>query len=494
MEQRRRSRIVQYLVAASVSLASLTLGVSSTWPTPVLPKLKNINETNVDINDQEISWMLAMNSPGFIAGSFATRFISDRFGRKATILGSAFPMALGTVLLLFAQKAWLLYVTRFLWGGSTGMIGTVVSMYLAEIADKDIRGTLSVGTRFMFNLGALLVTAVGPFMSYQTLNSSLVILPVCYFVACWWIPESPYYYLKEGRTHDAGKTLTKLRSYKDKKEMEDELSILQSSVSNEMRRDSSVKELFTGKQYRSAIIISAGLKLTQIMAGVMAVQHYLGTIMQDTKAEIKLNTVFIIFGAVRFVIGIMSSVLADRVGRRPLLIYSFLGTGICHIIAGAYFFCQEVLKINQASLTPYAIIPLIGILGSSVISTLGFSSIIFVVPAEIFPINIKAVAMASLSIYGGILGFIVAKFFQDLKDWTGLCGVFWIYSGVAIAGALFSFIYVPETKGKSLREIQVLLQGDLYDEGDGKLDQVVAKDDHRDTELQELNRRDVSRL
>lgn len=90
-------------------------------------------------------------------------------------------------------------------------------MYLAEIADKDIRGTLSVGTRFMFNLGALLVTAVGPFMSYQTLNSSLVILPVCYFVACWWIPESPYYYLKEGRTHDAGKTLTKLRSYKDKK-------------------------------------------------------------------------------------------------------------------------------------------------------------------------------------------------------------------------------------------------------------------------------------
>ncbi|XP_063825376.1 facilitated trehalose transporter Tret1-like [Ostrinia nubilalis] len=487
-----RSRIVQYLVAASVSLASLTLGVSSAWPTPVLPKF-HANETGVEITDQGASWMLAMNSPGFIAGSFATRFISDKFGRKATILVSAYPMALGTIVLLFAKTAWLLYITRFLWGASTGMIGTVVSMYLAEIADKDLRGTLSVGTRFMFNLGTLLAISVGPFLSYQALNSSLIVLPVCYFVACWWIPESPYYYLKEGRVHDAGKTLTKLRSYKDKKEMEDELSALQSSVANEMRRDSSVKELFTGKQYRRAIIISTGLKLAQIMVGVVTVQHYLGRIMQDTKSDINLATIFIIFGAVRFVIGIMSSILADRVGRRPLLIYSFLGTAICHIIAGAYFFCQEVLQIDQASLTPYVIIPLIGIFGSSIVSTIGFGSIIFVIPAEIFPINIKAVALSALSIYGGVLGFIVAKFFQDLKDWTGLCGVFWIYSGVAIAGAVFSLLCVPETKGKSLEEIQILLQGDLYDGGDGRTSQ-VAKADEKDTELQELNKKDSTNL
>lgn len=190
----------------------------------------------------------------------------------------------------------------------------------------------------------------------------------------------------------------------------------------------------------------------------------------------------------------MSSVLADRVGRRPLLIYSFFGTGVCHIIAGAYFFSQEVLQIDQTLLAPYAWIPFAGILGSSIVSTLGFSSIIFVVPAEIFPLNIKAVAMSSLSIFGGILGFIVAKGYQELKDLAGLCGVFWIYAGIAIIGAVFSFICVPETKGKSLVEIQMLLQGALYDDSDGNLSNVKTDVNDKDTELHELNKKDVTRL
>ncbi|CAH0397991.1 unnamed protein product [Chilo suppressalis] len=489
----KRKRIVQYMVAAAVSLASMTLGAISTWPTPVIAKF-HANETNEHISDKEISWMLAMSSPGFIAGSVATRYISDAYGRRTTVLGSSIPMVLGTILVLFSLKAWALYMARFLWGWGTGMIGTVVSMYLAEIADKDLRGTLSVGTRFMFNFGTLLVISIGPFLSYTVLNLSLLVLPLVYFIACCWIPESPYYYLKEGRVEEARRVLSKLRSYKDSKAVEDELMVMKSSVSTEMKRDSSVKELLTGDRYRKAVVISAGLKLTQIMTGVMTVQQYLGRIMQDTQTDIKLSTVFIIFGAVRFLIGIMSSVLVDRVGRRTLLIYSFFSTAFCHIVVGSYFFCQEVLKIDQTLLTPYGYVPFIGILGSSIVSTLGYTSIIFVIFGEIFPMNIKAVAMSSISIYGGILGFIIAKGYQELKDLAGLCGVFWIFAVIAIIGAVFTIGFVPETKGKSLREIQILLQGDIYNETDDNLGEVVSNvDTSKDTELQELHINEKSR-
>ncbi|CAG9786278.1 unnamed protein product [Diatraea saccharalis] len=483
----KRSRIVQYVVAAAVSLASMTLGVISAWPTPVIAKF-HANETGTYISDKDISWMLAMSSPGFIAGSVATRYISDRYGRRTTILSSAIPMSLGTILVVFSLKPWILYKARFLWGWGTGMIGTVVSMYLAEIADKDLRGTLSVGTRFMFNFGTLLAISVGPFLSYHIFNISILVLPLIYFLACCWIPESPYYYLKEGRVEEARRVLTKLRSYKDSKAVEDELQVMKSSVSSEMQRDSSVKELLIGEQYRKAVIISAGLKLTQIMTGVMTVQQYLGRIMQDTKTDIKLTTVFIIFGAVRFLIGIMSSILVDRVGRRTLLIFSFFGTAVCHIMVGGYFFCQEVLKIDQTVLTPYGYVTFLGILGSSIVSTLGYTSIIFVIFGEIFPMNIKAVAMSSISIYGGILGFIIAKGYQELKDLIGMCGVFGIFALVAIIGAVFTIGFVPETKGKSLREIQIMLQGDIYND----TEEVTSNND-KNTELQEL-KRESSRL
>jgi MFS family permease len=93
----------------------------------------------------------------------------------------------------------------------------VVSMYLAEIADKNLRGTLTAGTSFMFNFGILMTIAVGPFLSYQVLNISLLVLPIIYFVACWWIPESPYYYLKKGKVEQATRIITKLRNHNDKK-------------------------------------------------------------------------------------------------------------------------------------------------------------------------------------------------------------------------------------------------------------------------------------
>lgn len=188
----------------------------------------------------------------------------------------------------------------------------------------------------------------------------------------------------------------------------------------------------------------------------------------------------------------MPSFLADRVGRRPLLIYSYLGTGICLATVGFYFFLLEVIRVDLNYLTPYGFVTFTGIILSNIISTIGFQSILIVIPGELFPLNVKAVAMTSLSIFGGLLSFAVARGYQLLKDLLGLCGVFWIFAAVAFGGALFSLIFVPETKGKSLREIQVLLQGDLYEaDQDVELKLVVNGVACDDKELQELNKKDV---
>lgn len=95
-------------------------------------------------------------------------------------------------------------------------------------------------------------------------------------------------------------------------------------------------------------------------------------------------------------------------------------------------------------------------------SSLGFNSVIGIIQAEIFALNIKAIALTSLCIFGGLLNFIVTRSYQIFLDLVGLCGVFWILGLFAFSGSIFSFFVVPETRGKSLRDIQILLQGDMY--------------------------------
>lgn len=153
----------------------------------------------------------------------------------------------------------------------------------------------------------------------------------------------------------------------------------------------------------------------------------------------------------------MSSFFVDKVGRRSLLIYSLFGTGISLAIAGTYFFLQEVAHVKQSSLRYFGYIPFIALILSNVISTVGFNSIIGIIHAEIFPLNVKALAMTSLNVFGGFLGFTVAKGYQAVKNVSGLYGVLWIFSSIAIFGAVFTYFTVPETRGKSLREIQDML-------------------------------------
>lgn len=190
--------------------------------------------------------------------------------------------------------------------------------------------------------------------------------------------------------------------------------------------------------------------------------------------------------------GLMPSVLADRLGRRPLLIFSYLGVTVSLAVVGIYFFLMEVIGLSIEILSPYGFITLTGIICSNIISTIGFQSIVHVVAGEIFPLNVRATAMTALSIFGGLLSFVVARGYQILKDCLGLCGVFWIFAGVALFGAIFTITFIPETKGKSLKEIQEQLQGDLYYEDEvttfnGVLSKGTIESDN-DVELKELKK------
>lgn len=190
----------------------------------------------------------------------------------------------------------------------------------------------------------------------------------------------------------------------------------------------------------------------------------------------------------------MSSVLVDRVGRRSLLIYSFHGTGVALGLIGLYFLFQDVLNTGSAILTTFGFVPLACIILSNIISTMGFNSLIHIIPAEIFPLNVKAIAMTSLNIFGAIIAFIVGLGYPKVKAAWGLTTIFFIFAAFSIGGGLFSYYFVIETKGKQLRDIQIELQGQTYNavEHEEKVQTVVIDEENKnDTELKELKSSNV---
>ncbi|KAH9642135.1 hypothetical protein HF086_007445 [Spodoptera exigua] len=228
-----------------------------------------------------------------------------------------------------------------------------------------------------------------------------------------------------------------------------------------------------------------------MMTGAVVTRQYLGWIIEETKTGMKTSLALIVYGVVSFGVGMVSTVLVDRVGRRPLLIFSYIGTGISLGAVGLYFFMQEVLEVTTASLASVSFIPLLGIILANVISTIGFDSLIFVIPAEIFPINIKAIAFTCLNLFSSALGFSLGLGYQRVKDLFGLTTVFWIFAAFAIGGAVFSYLFVVETKGKQLGDIQAELQGDKYNavpqNDNDKLESVIEKDECEEaTELKVL--------
>lgn len=155
----------------------------------------------------------------------------------------------------------------------------------------------------------------------------------------------------------------------------------------------------------------------------------------------------------------MTTVVIDRVGRRPLLFYSCIAYGASLTIVAMYFFFKDLIEVDLTTLRLFGFVPFAGIIISNVISTLGITSPIFIIPGEIFPTNIKAVALSSLNIYSGFLGFLAAHSYQTLKDAAGLTGVFLLFATVSFFGSVFVYFYLPETKGKSLYEILQEIQG-----------------------------------
>lgn len=475
MTAKTRSHWKEYGTALCATLITATAGTCYGWPSPTLPYLQS-PESKIPTSPDEGSWIVSIMILCSALTPIPSAYFADRFGRKTTLLLGAVPFIIGWVLVIVANSVALLYVARMFSGLGYGIVYTVAPMYTGEIATNQVRGALSTLITLMNKVGILAQYCIGPFVSMQTLAAINLILPVTFVITFIFLPESPYYYLKFERSERAERSLRNLRSG----DIRTELKSIELNVQEDMKNRGTWGDLISEATNRKAMWITLGIFTIQQLCGSAAVVAYAQVIFNCTTSPVSngtLNTTVtakgiepyqesIILGCVQVATCILSVILVDRVGRKPLLLLSALGVGLMNGTIGTYFYFDHVNKEAVANLYW---LPLAALLVYIVCYAIGLSTVPYVIIGEMFPTNVKLYASCIAHIYTGVSMFAVQKLFQVVKDAYDIYTVFWGFAAFSMMGLVFMIVMLPETKGKSFACIQAQLKREVARDNAKKL-------------------------
>ena len=449
----------QYLAALASTLGALAAGIVLAWTSPAGQIVKTANgnitkladEYGIPISDDEFSWIGSLTTLGAAFICVPIGILCDYVGRKTAMLLLVFPFTIGWALIVWSNSITLFYAGRFITGLSGGAFCVTAPMYAAEIGESTIRGRLGSYFQLMLTVGILLTYALGMAVNVFWLSLIGAVVPIIFFVAFMFMPETPSYYLMKGNEDAARTCLIRLRG--SHYNVEPELQAQRESLAEMERNRVSFLIAIRSKAASRGLIIAFGLMFFQQLSGVNAIIFYAGRIFESAGSAMSPQISTIIVGVIQCIAVFVSTIVVDKLGRRILLLVSELFMCITTLILGVYFYMQE----HKSDVSSIGWLPLMSICIFIILFSLGFGPIPWMMMGELFSSQIKGTAGSAACLFNWLMAFVVTKFFNDLVVSFGNSGTFWIFSFICALGFIFVFFLVPETKGKTLEQIQLEL-------------------------------------
>ncbi|XP_052191712.1 sugar transporter ERD6-like 5 isoform X2 [Diospyros lotus] len=391
------------------------------------------------LSTAEYSVFGSIYSIGGMLGALISGKICDLIGRKRAFC------ILGWLAIAFAQGAWLLDLGRLSTGVGFGLFTFVNPIYTAEIAPKNIRGAFVSLSPLLITGGASLMFLIGNLVYWRYL-AVIAIVPCAFqLIGSFFVPESPRWLAKVGRENEVETTLKRLRG--KNVDISQEAAEIRYFVEDlQQLSESSFLDLFQHKYARS-LIVGVGLMLLAQLGGFTGISYYASSVFEASGLSSSIGTTSIAIIQIPFaLIGVL---LMDKVGRRPLLLVTAACAFLGSFLAGLAFLLQDFGLGKESTV----ILVLSGILVYYASYSLGLSGIPGVIMSEIFPMNIKGSAGSLLIFVYWTSCWIVSYSFNFLFDWSR-AGVFFIFASICGSIVIFSMKMVPETKKRTLEEIQ----------------------------------------
>jgi sugar porter (SP) family MFS transporter len=392
---------------------------------------------------------------GAVTGAIAGGPLSDRLGRRPVVLLAAIIFAVGAIAAALAPNVLILIFARFILGLGVGLASLIVPLYIAEIAPPDTRGALVSLNQLMITIGILLSYIVGvaftPIEGWRYMFAVAVVPALILGIGMFTLPESPRWLVKNGKLDKARSVLL--------------LSRVEAGVETEMQQMEEIERIerqqaqvgykeLLAPWIRPALIVGVGLAIFQQITGINTVIYYAPTILEKVgfSAGGAIAATALGVGAVNVGFTILAVYIVDRVGRRPLLLIGLIGMIVSLGLLGVVF----SLGATSGAAGLLATICLALYIASFAIS---LGPIFWLMISEIYPLNMRGSAMSIAALCNWGSNFIVALIFPVLLATFGGAGSFWLFAVLGIVAWIFVYFMVPETKGRTLEEIEADLRG-----------------------------------
>ena len=409
-----------------------------------------------------IGWANSCALVGCFIGSVVAGTFGDRYGRKPVLLVSAVLFAVSSILTGWAYSFTAFVVWRIAGGIAIGLSSNISPLYIAEVSPAAHRGRLVSLNQFAVVTGIFLaqivnwriaapvpdhISAAALLMSWNVqfawrwMFTAVAIPAIIFLAASLGIPESPRWLIAHGRAESAVKVLRRIGDSEEYATAE--AAAIVDTLRNEQQKTTSWRGLLH-RGVRMVLLVGVVLAVLQQWSGINILFNYAEEVYRA--AGLGANEIFldiVITGAINLIFTLVAMAFVDRLGRRPLMLIGCCGIGVSHLLAGlAYRTGQHgvpVLVLTLCAIACYA---------------MTLAPLTWVLIAEIFPNRLRSLGVSAAVSALWISSFALTYSFPFIDRMLGSAGTFFLYGAICLAGALFVFYFVSETKGRSLEEIE----------------------------------------
>lgn len=455
----------------TVSLVAALGGLLFGYDWVVIGGAKPFFERHFQLNSGALSgWANSCALIGCLIGSSVTGVLSDWLGRKRLLAVSALLFAGSSVLTGWAADFNAFVFWRIAGGVAIGMASNLSPMYIAEVAPTQLRGRLVAVNQLTIVIGILAAQIVNWLIAvhlphspqpdktldeirnawniqqgWRWMFTAVTVPSVLFFLGALLIPESPRWLVKNGMVERARVTLARIGG---ELHAASEIAEIQGTLAERDVGHVSFGALLERRMLK-ILLVGVLLAVLQQWSGINSIFNYAEEIYKSAGygiSDIMFNIV--ITGTINLVFTMVAIGTVDRFGRRILMLIGCAGIGLSHLLIGMAYASGlkgvVVLVLTLAALGCYA---------------MSLAPVTWVLIAEIFPNRVRGAAISVAVSALWIACFILTFMFPILKEKIGMAGTFWLYSGICLAGFVFVYKRVPETKGKSLETIEHELVG-----------------------------------
>jgi sugar porter (SP) family MFS transporter len=453
--------IYLWLAASAGALGGLLFGYD--WV--VIGGAKPFYERYFHLDSPSIEgWAMSCALIGCLVGAVSSGALSNLLGRKRLLTLAALIFAISSLGTGLAAHFTVFVAWRMLGGYAIGMASSISPMYISEISPAHLRGRLVSLNQLTIVIGILLAQVVNWLIArpvppgatareilvswngqwgWRWMFAVTVIPSTLFLVATFLVPESPRWLATKGRNRQALRVLERLGGRAYAEQVLEDFAAASRSESN----NSLFAELFSPGMAR-VLLLGVALAVLQQWCGINVIFNYAQEIFAAAGYQIS-GILFniVITGAVSLVFTLIAMAAVDRYGRRFLLLAGVSGLVLTYTVLGAFYRLhmqgKPMLFLVLAAIACY---------------TMSLAPVVWVVIAEIFPNRIRGGAMSIAVTALWIACFVLTYTFPSLNAALGTAGTFWTYGAICLAGLLFIYFRLPETKGKSLEEIETSLR------------------------------------